>query len=337
MASSWRLIDWERVDWAALDRFADRTVFQTPEWLRFIADSQHGAPVIAELCEGERIVAYFSGVVVNKFGIRILGSPFHGWTTAYMGFNAANDADRAHALHALPALAFGLLRCAHFETMDLALANKRLAPAQYSSRTFETLQSDLLLSEDELFDRMTSACRRCIRKAAKSGVTIVEVSHEEELENFVDCYYDQLRDVFAKQGLVPTYGKERVHALIRNVWGTGNLLLLRALDPDGECIASSIYAGMRKLAFFWGNASYREGQTWRPNEALHWHAVCYWKHKGATTFDWGGASGYKFKYGGERVDVLSVRHSRYPGLEVLRSAAQGVFAVRQKISGAFTR
>ena len=54
---------------------------------------------------------------------------------------------------------------------------------------------DLRRPEEEIFGGMTSACRRCIRKAEKVGVTIEEA---DDLE-FADDYYAQLRDVFAKQ------------------------------------------------------------------------------------------------------------------------------------------
>ena len=47
---------------------------------------------------------------------------------------------------------------------------------------------------------MDSACRRCIRKAEKSGVT-VEEAHDLA---FADDNDEQLKDVFAKQGKLPT-------------------------------------------------------------------------------------------------------------------------------------
>jgi len=74
---------------------------------------------------------------------------------------------------------------------------------------------------------------------------------------------------------VPTYGVDRVRALIRNLHPTGRLLLLRARDPEGKGIATGIYPGMNDVAQFWGNASFRSGQQWRPNETLHWYAMRY--------------------------------------------------------------
>src|SRR5205085_2043438 len=146
----------------------------------------------------------------------------------------------------------------------------------------------------------------CIRKAERVGVTIEEA---DDLE-FADEYYAQLRDVFAKQSLVPTYGKERVTELIRRLHPTGRLLLLRARSRDGECIATGIFPGMNGSAYFWGGASWREYQILRPNEALMWHAIRHWQARGAVRFDLGGGAEYKRKYGGAEIVVPEFRFSR---------------------------
>ena len=123
---------------------------------------------------------------------------------------------------------------------------------------------------------MSSACRRAIRKAGKSGVIVEEATGPE----FADEHFAQLEDVFAKQSLKPNYDVERVRKLIEAMDGTGRLLLLRAVSPDGERIASGIFVGMNRVAFYWGGASWRAQQQLRPNEALMWHAIRHWKRLG---------------------------------------------------------
>src|SRR5271169_4419600 len=80
-------IDVKSADWKRLDGFADRTVFQTREWLRFVAESQNAQPVLAELREASDVLGYFTGLTFSKFGMKVLGSSFPGWTTPYIGFN----------------------------------------------------------------------------------------------------------------------------------------------------------------------------------------------------------------------------------------------------------
>jgi hypothetical protein len=194
---------------------------------------------------------------------------------------------------------------------------------------YETYETDLRLSEAEILQAMNSACRRCIRKAEKSGVLIEEATDD----GFASEYYEQLRDVFAKQGLVPTYSEHRVAALIRHLRPTGNLLLLRALSPDGKCMGTGIYPGFNKVAAFWGNASWRSSQILRPNEALHWHALRYWRQRGAEVFDWGGGGTYKEKYGPKPAAHPWFVKSRYRVLARMRERARALADVRQRLLG----
>ena len=69
------------VNWEFLDGFADRTVFQTRDWLNFVAETQRAAPVIAQLQQDGKVVGFFSGLTFSRLGVKILGSSFPGWTT----------------------------------------------------------------------------------------------------------------------------------------------------------------------------------------------------------------------------------------------------------------
>ncbi len=176
---------------------------------------------------------------------------------------------------------------------------------------------------------MESACRRNIRKAEKSGVT-VEEAHDLA---FADEYYEQLKDVFAKQGLVPTYKIHRVRSLIKHLEPTGRILLIRARDPEGKCIASGIFPGFNKIAEFWGNASFRDSQILRPNEAIQWYVMRYWKKRGVEVYDWGGGGTYKEKYGCVAHSVPWFTKSRYQVVSKLRDGAKKAFERKQRFLG----
>lgn len=307
----------------------DRMIYHSEEWLRFVAETQDATPVCAELRDGRSAVGRVCGLVFSRCGIRMFGSPFVGWTTIYMGFNLRPEIPRWMALEALEGFVFRELGCLHFEIVDRYLSEDDGRRLGLQHGFVESYETDLTSSEDEIFRSMESACRRCIRKAEKSGVTIEEARDEA----FAGEYYEQLRDVFAKQGLVPSYGLDRVQALIRHLLPTGRLLLLRARDPDGKCIATGIYPGMNRVAQFWGNASFRSGQHWRPNEALNWYAMRYWKRRGAEVFDWGGGGTYKEKYGCPRILVPRFYKSRHAVLGYLRAGAQKVVYGAQRWRG----
>jgi hypothetical protein len=312
--------------WAARDSYSDRVIFQTAPWLRFVAESQRAEVVLAEVRDGSTVVGHFTGLLARRYGLRILGSPLPGWTTSYLGFNLTDGIPRQAALDALLPFAFGDMGCAHLEIRDRGLVTADVENRDLQWTGSPTAIIDLHPDEDAVLGRMTSPCRRNIRKADRSGIVIEEATDP----GFADDYYRQLRDVFAKQNLVPTYSIDRVRALIRHLTPTGNLLLLRARDADGTCIATAILPWFNRTMYFWGGASHREYQYLRPNEALIWYALRYAKSRGLTEFDFVGGNSYKSKYGTVQVAVPWARRSRSPLVAGLRNAAKDAFAVRQR-------
>jgi len=308
-------------------QFPDHFVFQTPEWVHFVAIAQNATPVFAVLKMGDKVVGRFAGLMVNKMGLRILGSPLPGWSTAYMGFNLMSGISRLEALKAMKKYAFSTLKCHHLELMDRNITQNDFTIAGFRYRIVHGFEIDLNQNEATLFNAMKPACRRCIRKSEKTGVVVESVWDE----SFADLYYSQLQDVFRKQNLTPTYSLQRVRLLIKQLLPTGNLLLVKASDQNGNCIATGIFPALNQTMYFWGGASWREFQEYRPNEAVQWFAMRYWKTKGITRYDMGGGGEYKRKYGGEEINIPWGRISRNPFIELFRNTAKAAFSLKQRI------
>ena len=320
--------------WRDRAEYPDRLLFHTPQWLSFVAEAQRAEPVLATLHDDGAVVGHFTGLVTRRFGLRILGSPMAGWTTSYLGFNLRPGVSRRAALEALAPFAFNDLGCAHLEVRD-----RFALPADYDGlgmrwATAPTAVISLTPTEDQLFAAMAAACRRNIRKAERGGVIIEEAVDD---PSFANDFYDQLRDVFAKQNLVPTYSIDRVRALIRHLTPAGRILLLRARDPGGRCIATAVLPWHHNTMYFWGGASYRPDQHLRPNEALIWHALRWARAHGVTEFDFVGGNSYKQKYGTTEVPVPWARRSRSPLVAGLRDAAKEAFALRQRALARLSR
>ena len=323
---SFERLSLESVPWEELDRFPDRTVYQTLPWLRFVERTQRAEPVVARILENGTPVGYFTGLVVRRFGVRILGSPLKGWGTQYMGFNLPAGMPRHDVLAALPAFAFKEVGCHYLELMDRGAAAEGSLPG-YEIEYGHTYEINLALSEDEILGRMGHSCRRLARRPERTGVTIEEATDPE----FADDYYAQLLDVFAKQRLTPTYSVERVRDLIRCLTPGSNILLLRARSAEGICIATGIFPGFGTTAHFWGGASWRQYQRLCPNEPLTWYAMRYWKARGLTRFDMGGGGNYKEKFGPEPVKVPRFMRSRIGLLITARHAAKKAARARQHL------
>jgi CelD/BcsL family acetyltransferase involved in cellulose biosynthesis len=305
------------VDWEELDAFSDRNVFQTAGWLEFVARTQGAEPVVARIERDGEPAGWFSGLMVRRYGVPILGSPFQGWTTGPMGFNLAPGIDRREAVEPLVPFAFKRLRCLHLELLDRRARFEELSDLGARLAEFNTYELDLARDDDEMLAAMSSACRRAVRKSEKEGVRVEEARGVE----FADEYYAQLEDVFAKQSLRPPYGVERVRELIRCLEPSGNLLLVRALSPQGEGIATAIFPALNEFAYFWGGASWRSHQILRPNEAVFWYTMRRLRERGIPLLDMGGGGEYKRKYGPRERRIPVFRKSRLPGMMALRDVA----------------
>ncbi len=281
-------------------RVGELNVFQTSAWLHFVADIQNAEPVIAVVkCDG-RFLGYFTALISHVLGLRILGSPPKGPLTYFMGFNLVPDAPKREILQALPRFAFKELRCHYLELVDpnLTPSDWEGLPYRVENRHFYGI--DLSKSQDELLAQMDSTGRNCIRKSIKNGVVIEEASDI----SFADEYYAQYQEVLAKHSLTPTYSLHSVRKMIEYILPTGNLLLLRARNPEGVCIATGIFLALGQTAVVWGAASWRQYQSLLPNELIAWHGMQSMRARGASVLNSGAKSEhFKEKLGARELQV----------------------------------
>lgn len=318
----------ENPPWDEIYKLPDYTLFQSKEWIEFVAESQNAFPVVAEINEGSNRLGWFLGLRLKKLGIKILGAPFPGWTTSYMGFVLSEHVPRVEALKALIAFSKKTLKCAQIELMDRHLTEADAKAAGFRYRLFNGFEVDLSDGENMLLSRMAPSTRRNIRKAEREGISVVPADDEK----FIDDYFEQLQEVFNRQNLKPTYPKKRVQSLIKHLLPTGRLLLLRALHPDGTCIGTGIFPADHHRMYFWGGASKAKTRILRPNEAIQWFAMRYWQQRSVICYDMGGGGEYKRKYGGRKISVPWLRYSAYPGLDLFRTIAKGIVGFRQRLT-----
>jgi CelD/BcsL family acetyltransferase involved in cellulose biosynthesis len=323
-------LEFESSEWRReTERSPDRTIYQTPEWISFVAETQHARPLVAAIRDDNQTIGYFTGLKFRKFGLTVLGSPFPGWSTAYMGFNLHEGVPRHRVVDAFADFALAELGCSHIELMDRHLSAEDLSSVHCASRVYTSFEVDLRPGEKELLSKMAHEKRTNLRKAEKNGLRVEEAT---DLE-FAEEYYAQLAEVFQRQSLAPTYPLERVRALIQHLLPTGKLLLLRVRDREERCIATCISLGEGKTGYVWGAASWREHQILRPNELMFWHTFRYWKSRGAETLDLTGNSDYKARYGAYRIHIPWLQKSKYPFIGYLRNSAQEFFRLKQRLSG----
>lgn len=310
----------------------DAEVFHTAEWLDFLRTSQGAEPVIATVRVDGHAAGHFVGAIVQRLGLRILGSPLRGWATESMGFLLAPGVDRRAVAEALVPFAFHELGCLHVELSDRQLTSAQMTGSTFRQELGQTYRLDLRPPEEEVLSGIRRTTRQEIRKAIRAGLR-AEIATD---DRFADEFFGYLTAAFARQGLAPTYGIERVRRLIRTLQPSGQLLLLRVLAPDGRTIGTGISVGRGRTAYAWGMAFDRRDEQHHAIELLWWETIRYWRSRGALVFDFGGGGEYKAKYGGDRLEIAHLHRSRWAVLQIGRSTVRQLVRLTQ-IAGARCR
>lgn len=312
-------------------RFPNKPLFTTMEWLEFLEEDSKGELFFLRITDNDSLVGYFTGMVVNKFGIKIAGSPFSGWSTVYMGFDVYDGINKLDLIPCVQEYLFKHKKVVLIEIVDREISVKDAQEAGYNADIADTLELDIDKTDDELFKVFKTDCRNFIRQFERRGAVYERVAPSDE---FAEEYYEQLKDVFAKQGLVPTYSVDKVKRLLHHLSDGETVLCQHVLDPDTkESIATSIFLAYNKTFYFWGGASYRSGQHYRPNEYMLWRAITYWRDNGYKTFDMVGVRDYKRKFGSHEVQYAHIMIAKYPALIKIRNFAKFLFFKMLELKG----
>jgi hypothetical protein len=309
---SFERLDINDVDWDKVNDSKGANIFQTLPWINYLKATQKVEPVIAAVKSDGHTQGYFTGFITKKFGMRILGSPFRGWTTYFMGFNLLPGTPYHDVLETFPKFAFDDLKCHYLEIIDPNISCDGSEGLSYRVERLPWFALNLTGGEEDIYANMKSDCRRKVRKAIKDGVVIEEASDIA----FADEYFAQFQDVMAKRSLISTYRIDTVRKLIEYLAPTGNILLLRARNSDGLCIATDIFLALNQTGVGWGAASWRQYQYLHPNELLYWHGMKYLQAKGVQKLHLGGESeSFKRKFGSQEDQIYRLKKAKNPLLE----------------------
>lgn len=315
---------------AEYNGFDTQSVFLTLPWLRFVAEDSHTEPVIVRITDAEGLVGYFTGMKFKKFGIPLLGSPFPGWSTCHMGILTDRPEEKCTIYQQLIPYLYKLTGCLYIEINDRDVSVEQAKQAGFKTKSVGTLELSIDMDDAGLMKQMKVDCRNFVRQFERRGARL-EIAQPDD--TFAQQYYTQLEDVFAKQGLVPTYSLEKVKTLLRNLKDTGKVLCLRVISPDERCIATSIFLGNKEKCYFWGGASFRPDQHYRPNEYMIYTAMRHWRDQGCKVFDMVGIRDYKRKFGSHDVHYAALICSRIPGLLAGRDLAARLYYAMGAVKG----
>ena len=326
-------VDFKQINEDEFNNFSDKLIFQTKEWLKFIMETQNVQPIVLRIFEEDVLVGYFTGFLFSKFGIKIIGSPFRGWTTLYMGFNIKDECmiERASLVAPLWVFLKKKYKCIYCEIIDRYITGDKAK--EYGLK--HDYQGSLLLNingtDEQLLKTYTKHCRKHIRQFEKDLVTIEIV---EPTDEYAEEFYNQLTKVFSYQGLLPSYDLKRVKTLFNALKDKHDLMCTRVIENDtGKWISSLISFGFNTHCYTWASTSLREGCEHRQSEGQRWFAIKYWRDHGYADLDMVGIREYKLKFNPTDIQIPRIILTKYNFLIWGRNLAQKFYWVLNSIKG----
>lgn len=322
---AFKCIDSEGVDWESVASCYDHKVTKSREWFHFIYRTKRKKPFVVAIYENDIQIGYLMGIKFS-FIFTIVASPFEGYRTAYQGlsfFKPVNVEYRLDVIRDLSNFLFKKRICSFFQIYDFdmnILDEEILNDFELKKGRGYTL--DIRRDYQDVFKGFDyKSAKYCINKAKKMGVTVSEIT---DVEAFADRYNQMFKDVFAKQGITPTYGKPEVIALIESLM-PDKVLCLEARDTQGTVIGANIYVMDNHFATFWGGASLREYQKLCPNELLMEEGILRLQARGIETLEFGGGGKYKEKYGPEKYERYKLMKGKWGFIFSSKKMARDLF------------
>lgn len=317
----------DKVNNKEYNNFPDKTVFTTLEWLNYLKKDKNVIPLIIRIKKLNKYFGYFTGGLFKKFGITILGSPFMGWTTNYMGFNIYDYSECEILIDEIVKYIFHKTKCVYIELIDRNIIIKNLN-RKYSIEPIINLEIDITKNEESLFKSFKKDCREYIRQFERRGAIIEMVKPDKE---FIEELYRQLKNIFFRQKLNIPFEISKIYNCVENLKNTNMIYCFRVKEPNGIIIASYIFVGYKKRIIAWCTSSNKNYLHYRPNEYIIWYSLKKFKEFGFETFDFSGKREYKYKWNPKEIELYRITITKFKILQVLRNLALKMFWILAKI------
>lgn len=302
--------------WKVIEGTYDGTLYKTKAWFEYLA-FQHCQPFIAEVTKNEVLIGYFVGALLKR-GVWTLGSPLEGVGTGSQGLSMLSEISVPERIEIYKELAKWVFKNRYavlLQIEDWQLQIYDFEGAEDLIEYHDASWIDLTADEETMFARMDKkSCRYKVNKATKEGVVIRET---DDPDQFLDIHYEQCKSVMQGKGLEPLRSKSHLRELIKILYPK-YLLLLEAVIPTGEIIATGIYATSDKTACSFSSASYREYSHYCANELIRWEAFKRCKARGASLFNNNGCMDFKLKFGAYRDFRPRLIFSKYKTAKAFR-------------------
>jgi hypothetical protein len=174
-------------------------------------------------------------------------------------------------------------------SMILSLTGEDIVSEGGDWRGVSEPQAPDALDADAYWKSLDAKVRNQVRKAEKSGVTVVW-GREERLDDFYDVFCVNMRDLGS-----PTHARGFFEAVLRHFPGAQ----IGTAHREGKCIGGLLRILWRnELAIPWAS-TLKEARIHCPNNALYWESIRFAFEQGCSRVDFGRSTRdegtYRFK------------------------------------------
>lgn len=321
---SFTIVNIDNIPWDKIESCYDHNVYKSKAWFNYLRSAYKVSPYILEIGNNNGLVGYFVGYRFKRL-FNIIGSPFEGFHTPFQGLNLITEVSqntRIEIYNELINFVFNQKHCSFFQVDDFQLDLAYVANSELKYNLHKGYLLNLEQSIDDIFKNMSGSAKKPI-KAAKHRDIIINVV--DDVERFIENYYEQLTDVFKKQNLKPFHSKSDIGDQIRILFEAKKILMLEAVNSLNESLATIYYAYENSLAFLVGFASYSKYQKLSMNEILMFESLIRLKELGITTLEFGGGRKYKEKYGPIPYVKPQIYAAKYNALIWLKKAGKVIY------------
>jgi hypothetical protein len=295
-----------QADWdARISGQSGISFFHGSAWAKVLAGTYGFAPRYFAVSRGQQLVALLPLMEVNSWltGKRGVSLPFTDFCEPF----AAKGTSLGPVVKEV--LQYGR-KCGwkHVEFRGFPGITSHL-PGAEPSVSFFTHQLKIFSDTDFLFARFESSCRRAIRKAQKSGLTIETAQSREALLDYYGLHCITRKD----HGLPPQplafFLNIHQHVLSQN---QGMIVTAR---HEGRPVASAMFFHAGPDVIYKFGASDAAGQELRANNLVMWEAIQWCARNGKSTLNFGRTSSSndglrRYKLGWTAVES-EVRYHKY--------------------------
>jgi hypothetical protein len=323
--------------WNSLVRqFDSGLLYHQAAWLKYLEDGGHGRVVRMEMLENGLTVGYFAGLLVNKGPFRILGSPVSGSKSEFMGPITNQNLDLGSFLDAIDGFC-RQRRIHHLELGSPLFEPEIMTRHGFKTWDWKTFRIPLSVDRETMWTAINKKCRNRIRKGISNGLCVKETREP----SFIETHHAQLREVFGRQGLAPSFSLKDLNSLVERLWPDDLVYTLQVIHkPSSEVVATGIFPHDDRHVYSISTASQLSARSLYPNELLYWTVMEMAGRSGIRQLSIGDnyripKSGGKFKdkFNGDYVPVQ--RYLRYYSNSA-RYAREGyriLMRLRQRLAG----